>query len=464
MTSAGPQALPYAEHLGRWCLMERAGSGTFGIVFRARLLADPGTVAALKIAREPMDPRFEREAEVLSRCRSPHLPRLLDKGEWRSPGSQPYPYLVMQWVEGVPLYMWAKRGLTNATATRVLSHIARALAEVHVRGGLHRDVKGDNVLVGPDGFAVLVDFGVATTADAPPLTEPGQLPPGTLHYRAPEALRFKRRGGARRARYEATPADDVYALGVMAYHLVTGTYPPPGTSSWRGERLRKPIPPTELASVCPALERIILRMLSKEPAARLSAEENARSLEALLASGVPQLAGAIRPSAAMLGTERATSPGPRRAQAIPVWLAWAGSSALGALLTLLTGYVLLVGFTPWPPPDAERMEWSLGDAGVRDTPSESADAGVADSSLAAVHGFPTAQPGMRFIGREMPKEPFKGQRRPPCGELEVAINGACWVGPIGKKKPPCGNDGFDHDDGCYIPSFNAPRQPTSGEP
>jgi hypothetical protein len=461
VTPAGPRALSDAEHLGQWCLIERVGSGTFGIVFRARLAPAPETVAALKIALDPMDPRFEREADVLARCRSPHLPRLLDKGLYRSPEGHAYPYLVMQWVEGAPLYTWAKRGFTNAAATRVLSHIARALAEVHARGGIHRDVKGDNVLVGPDGFAVLVDLGVATTTGAAPLTEPGHLPPGTLHYRAPEALRFKRRGGAR---YEATPADDVYALGVMAYRLVTGTYPPPGTSSWRGERLRKQIPPSELASVCPELARIILRMLSKEPAARLSAEENARSLEALLTSGVPQLAGTILPSAATVDTEKATSPGPRRPRALPVWLAWVGSSALGTLLTLLAGYAFQAGLARRPPPETEWVEWAGTDAGLREQPSQATDAGVAEVSLAAVHNAPAAQLGMRIIAREMPKEPFKGQRRPPCGELEEAINGACWVGPIGKKKPPCGKDGFDHDGGCYIPSFNAPRQPTSGEP
>jgi hypothetical protein len=465
MTSpTGLRALPYGERIGRWRLLDRASSGTFGVVLRARPMDGLDTEAALKVAQEPMDPRFEREAEVLSRCCSPHVPRLLDKGVWHGPGGQPYPYLVMQWVEGEPLYLWARRrGLTNAAAVRVLAHVARALTEVHARGGRHRDVKGDNVLVGPDGFAVLVDLGVATTTDAAPITEAGHLPPGTLQYRAPEALRFKRVGGER---YEATPADDVYALGVTAYRLVTGIYPPPGTSSWSGERLRKLVPPAELATVCPGLGSLILRMLSKEPKARGSAEENARALEALLASGVPQLAGAIVPTAAMALTQRTDHPGPRPPRAFPVWLAWAGSSTLGALLALGIWSFTLLTMRPGVPERVDLVRWEeREDAGVKDTPTGLADAGVEDAMLVAVYAFPVVQTGSLPLAREMPRAPFQGQRKPPCDpDAEKVINGACWTGPIGTKKPPCGNAMFDYDEGCYIPSFNAPRQPTSGEP
>jgi hypothetical protein len=461
-TPATPGALEYGEHIGRWRLLSRAGSGTFGTVLRARLESKPETLAALKVAREPGDPRFEREADLLSRCRSPHLPRLLDKGEWRAPGGQRHPYLVMQWVDGAPLYLWAQRkGLTNASAVRALAHVARALAEVHARSGLHRDLKGDNVLVGPDGFAVLVDLGVATTTNAEPITEAGHLPPGTLQYRSPEALRFKRLGGER---YEATPADDVYALGVTAYRLVTGIYPPPGTASWSGETLRKLVPPSELASVCPELSSVTLRMLSKEPAARGSAEENARALEALLASGAPHLAGAILPTTAMALTERTDHPGPPSPRVIPLWLTWAGSSALGALVVLSAwGLTLLAARAPEPSHALTARE-ALEDAGVRNTPSGLADAGVEDSMLAAVQDAPGAQTGESHLAREMPQQPFKGQRKPPCEQRgEKPIIGACWV-PVGDERPPCGPKMFDHDGRCYIPSFNGPRQPTSGEP
>jgi serine/threonine protein kinase len=461
MTSpTGLRALPYGERIGRWRLLDRASSGTFGVVLRARLMDGPDTEAALKVAQEPMDPRFEREAEVLSRCRSPHLPRLLDKGEWRAPGGQPYPYLVMQWVEGEPLYLWVRRrGLTNASAVRVLAHVARALTEVHARGGFHRDVKGDNVLVGPDGFAVLVDLGVATTTDAPPITEPGHLPPGTPQYRAPEALRFNRVGGER---YEATPADDVYALGVMAWRLVTGIYPPPGTSSWSGEKLRGLTSPSELASVCPELDRIILRMLSKEPEARGSAEENARALEALLASGVPQLAGAIIPTVAMALTQRTEHPGPRPPRTLPTWITWAGSSALGALLAMSVWSLTMSAARPRESSNALVGSDGQEDAGVRDVTSGLADAGV-DDIMASVHEFPAVH-DPPYLAREMPKDPLKGQRKPPCDERgEKAINGACWY-PVADERPPCGPTLFDFEGRCYAPTFNGARQRTSEEP
>jgi hypothetical protein len=457
-TPAGPAALTYGEHVGRWRLVDRARSGTFGIVLRARLEAMPASVAALKVAREPMDPRFEREAEVLSRCRSPHLPRLLDKGVWRAPGGQGYPYLVMQWVEGEPLYLWAqRRGLTNAAAVRVLAHVARALTEVHARGGLHRDVKGDNVLVGPDGFAVLVDLGVATTTDAAPITEAGHLPPGTLQYRAPEALRFKRVGGER---YEATPADDVYALGVTAYRLVTGIYPPPGTSSWSGERLRKRVPPSELATVCPELGSLILRMLSKEPKVRGSAEENARALEALLASGVPQLAGAIVPTTAMALTQRTDHPGPRPPWAFPTWLTWAAASVTGGMLAL-AGWNL----ASWAFDSRQEIAWAddeerseTGGVDVRMT-------GLADAGVKEGLALPINLPRivMPVYALPMPKDPLPGQKKPPCNpRSEKEVIGACWA--VLELKPPCAESGFEHDGKCVVPSFTGSRQPTSGEP
>jgi eukaryotic-like serine/threonine-protein kinase len=224
------------------------------------------------------------------------------------------------------------------------------------------------------------------------------------------------------------------------------------------------VPPSELASVCPELERLILRMLSKEPGERLSAEENARSLEALLKSGVPQLAGAIVPTAAQKETQKASRPGPRQPRGVPPWLARTGSSALGALLALGV-WSLATWALRAAGPAVDWVQWEeREEAGGRDTPSGLADAGVEESALAAVHAPSGAQIRMPYIMKEMPSEPFKGQRKPPCTERgEVVLKGACWVR-VHAEKPPCGSSMFDHEDGCYIPSFNAPRQPTSGEP
>jgi hypothetical protein len=91
--------------------------------------------------------------------------------------------------------------------------------------------------------------------------------------------------------------------------------------------------------------------------------------------------------------------------------------------------------------------------------------GVAGEALISIMQAPrTPSPG-HVLSLPMPKDPFPGQRRPPCDpKFERAINGGCWTGPIGEWKPPCGGRAVDFDDGCYIPVYNLPRQPTSERP
>jgi hypothetical protein len=104
---------------------------------------------------------------------------------------------------------------------------------------------------------------------------------------------------------------------------------------------------------------------------------------------------------------------------------------------------------------------------MRETPaSEAPDGGVGEEALASV--VQASRPGSPFyaLALPMPRQPFPGQTKPPC-EPEIqqkAINGGCWVGPLGTKKPPCGPKAFDYDDGCYMPVYDAPRAPTSEDP
>jgi eukaryotic-like serine/threonine-protein kinase len=179
-----PEALPEGSRLGPWRVEGRAGYGTYGAVYRVRRTRRilPQLVA-LKLARYPNDLRFEREAQLLTRIQSPHVPRLLGQGAWKgSPHGGTHPYVVMQWVEGLRLYDWAKeRPFTSRQALQLLAQVARALEATHARQGLHRDVKGDNILVSPEGKAFLMDFGCGTWEGAPPLTE-GLLAPGTKLY------------------------------------------------------------------------------------------------------------------------------------------------------------------------------------------------------------------------------------------------------------------------------------------
>ncbi|SET91437.1 serine/threonine-protein kinase [Stigmatella erecta] len=431
-----PEALPPGTPLGSWRVHGRAGYGTYGAVYRAHKKGwRKGPLVALKLARFPEDPRFDREAELLSRLHHPCVPRLLGRGCWKTSGEgEAHPFLVMQWVEGLRLYDWAKDHPQRlGQAPRLLAQVARALAATHACQGLHRDVKGDNVMVSPDGRAFLMDFGCGTWKGAASLTE-GALAPGTRSYRSPQALRFHwdhRR--SRGVHYEATPADDVYALGVTAYRLCTGVYPPLATDpSLVGddgrETLEVLVPPGTLAPMAPELERLILRMLSENPQDRGSAAELAAALEAV-ADGP----GRARPPMKLSDYGMAF---PLLAICVAV-----------GLLIMVSGNLDLEGV--WAPPSV------MSDAGTR---------GVAD---AAVEELPVSSVALESkpggLHLEMPKGPLPGQRRPPCTRAQIDIRGGCWF-EVARAMPPCGEEAYDWKGACYAPAIASPRPSTSDTP
>ena len=203
-----PTALPLGTKVGAWRVHGFRGRGTYGTVYRAvsQEHAQTGPVA-LKLAIYPGDPRFEREAELLSRIRHPSVPRLLDSGLWRSPWGARHPFVVMEWVEGVPLYAWAaRRNPSSRQVLALLAQAAGALQATHEVSAVHRDVKGDNMLVRPsDGRLFLTDFGAGYFAGAARLT-PLHTLPGTPAYRSPELWQSTRHAGAGRHLLPAGPA------------------------------------------------------------------------------------------------------------------------------------------------------------------------------------------------------------------------------------------------------------------
>src|SRR5512140_2250053 len=128
-----PAMLPPGTVVGSWRVVAWAGRGVYGAVYRAvpehSELAPP---VALKVAQHPADPRFARERELLFRLRHPSIPRLWDAGEWLHPSGARYPFVVMEWVDGVPLYQWARLNPGySAQVPRLLAQLARALQAVH---------------------------------------------------------------------------------------------------------------------------------------------------------------------------------------------------------------------------------------------------------------------------------------------------------------------------------------------
>ncbi|HEX8698010.1 MAG TPA: serine/threonine-protein kinase [Myxococcaceae bacterium] len=463
MATSEVQAPDAGTLIGPWRILERMGSGSFGIVYSVCLAEEPAAGEyALKLARQAGDLRFEREGELLSRIRHPHVPGLRERGVWQGSHRGWYPYLVMQWVEGLPLYLWAKqRGITSRHALRVLGQVARALEATH-RHGVHRDVKGDNVLVTSDGDAVLVDFGCCWYQGARPLTV-GVLPPGTRPYRSPQALRHEREGNPAE-RYLGTPADDVYALGVTAYHLVTGTYPPHGS-----EDAPRLLLPSELATVAPELEALILRMLSEYPSVRGTAGQLAEALERAAKSAGPLADEPVRPSRSMLPTERASRPGPTRwhlaSQALrrhSKLLAVAGTLAAGVLAAVLLLTDLEGTHEAEPVPLAAVEAEEQEEPGMGEKAVGLADGGV-DEVLSSAEQAPAYGVPNSVLGSSALKKPVPGQRKAPCEtRLQRAIIGFCWW--LLDERPPCGKGAYEHEERCYVPVVENGRQPTSEEP
>jgi hypothetical protein len=469
--------------VGPWKVKAYAGGGAYGLVFRAvKAGEEHAGEVALKVACYPGDERFQREVVLLSRVHHPSVPRLLDHGEWQPPRGKAHPYIVMEWFEGLPLYTWAEyRNSSSREVLQVLGQLAGALEATHAAGGVHRDVKGGNIRVSLEGArAMLMDFGAGTYAGAAPLTK-GALPPGTDDYRSPEAREhalLQPRNAI--TPYVAQPADDVFALGVCAYRLVTGWYLPPAEvrpeepGLWRLE-WRVPKPPVEMnPRVDPLLSELIVRMLSLQPEERPTAVELAEAL-ALGARGAgpgadKPLFPREEPVAAVESVapvrSQGSAPGARIATArrVPArerrraWAAYAVCALLGAAVSALA-----VGWVLWPGQPARQSEvvqLTSGKALRREKPI-----GLDGTGLEAPAGNVQGASGSGSASRPVPPTPLKDQRLAPrcVPEVEVTINGGCWV-EVPTTKPPCRDPHYEWQGSCYIPSLTRRRQPTSDSP
>jgi tetratricopeptide (TPR) repeat protein/predicted Ser/Thr protein kinase len=215
----------YPREIGPYRILEIIGDGGMGVVYLAEQ-DKPLRKVALKVIRPGfLTPatlrRFDYETEVLGRLDHPGIAKVFGAGT-ADVGMGPQPYFVMELVHGKRLDEYVREAHpSTALRLTLLIDICNAVHHAHTKGVIHRDLKPGNILVTSDGQPKILDFGVARAIDsdvraATMATESGQLV-GTLPYMAPEQA-------AGRV-HELDTSSDVYALGVIAYELLSGTMP-----------------------------------------------------------------------------------------------------------------------------------------------------------------------------------------------------------------------------------------------
>src|SRR5215831_13458784 len=209
--------LPLPRAFGDFELLEELGSGGMGVVYKAKQRT-PERLVALKLAlagkfATPEERgRFQAEAKMAARLNHAGIVQVYDVGECDS-----QIFFSMQYVEGTTLARRVAEGpLPPREAARIVAAVCRAVQHAHENGVVHRDLKPSNVLVDRDGQPHVTDFGLARRVEGgESLTRTGAIV-GTPSYMAPEQAE----GGKK-----ATPSCDVYSLGAVLYHLLTGKPP-----------------------------------------------------------------------------------------------------------------------------------------------------------------------------------------------------------------------------------------------
>ncbi len=251
----------------RFRLEALLGSGGMGVVYRARhLLID--RVVAIKILQpgkkgaDHFRAWFLREARASNRVNHANIVEIYDYGET----DDGLAFLVMEYLDGTQLNELIARGPIPAPrALDIIEQCTAALGRAHDLGVVHRDFKPDNVFLldrgGRKDFVKILDFGLARMMQEAPLTAKGAVF-GTPEYMSPEQTRGE----------DATPASDLYALGVVFYEMLTSRLPfeaPDRGVVMEQHRSTNPPPPSRhVPTILPMVEAMVLRLLEKDPARR----------------------------------------------------------------------------------------------------------------------------------------------------------------------------------------------------
>jgi serine/threonine-protein kinase len=214
--------------------------------------------------------RFRLEAEAAAGLQHPNLVAVFDRGQVE--GTY---YIAMQYVEGQTLKQLIDAGLTPEESARLVRQVLEGARFAHRKGIVHRDLKPQNVIVDPDGKAMVTDFGIAR-AGVSEITQAGSVM-GTPHYLSPEQAQG----------HDVTPVSDLYSIGVILYEALAGRVPFEGESAVAvamKQVAQTPQRPSSInPQVSPALDAVVMRALEKEPGQRFqSADAFIAALDAAL--------------------------------------------------------------------------------------------------------------------------------------------------------------------------------------
>jgi serine/threonine-protein kinase len=216
--------------------------------------------------------RFVQEARAMARVHDPHVVEIYALGE-----ANGIPYLVMQFIPGCTLEARLAENpgepLPLAAALDVLDQICRGVEAIHASGTVHRDLKPSNILLGPGGQVAVADLGLAVRVTSRDGEEVCELA-GTPAYLSPEVI------ARRPVPVSLAPRADVYALGVLAFRLLTGRLPFEAGNPAELLAMHLDTAPPSLRDrrpeLPPSLESVVLHALHKDPAARLPSVEALR--------------------------------------------------------------------------------------------------------------------------------------------------------------------------------------------
>jgi len=329
--------------LSHYQITAELGRGGMGIVYKATD-TKLGRTVALKVlpssalATEEDRARFYREAQAAAQLHHAHIATIFEIDEavpsGAPHGTQPSPFIVMEYIEGETLDARIKKGpLKLDEVIRVASEIASALEAAHTNKIVHRDIKSANVMLTQKGAAKVLDFGLAKTAQSTQLTRMGSTL-GTVAYMSPEQARGE----------EVDSRTDLWALGVVMYEMIAGTNPFGGDYEQAvvyGILNADPEPLTALRTGVPMeIERITNKLLAKDTAHRYqTAPDLIADLSAIILAPSSSKSSGTGPMVDSPGSHSSgdRSSGNRSSgnRSIPIW--WAAPVVAVVVLVFVVG-------------------------------------------------------------------------------------------------------------------------------